>query len=389
MIGDPTDPAALFTPLQIRGVAIPNRVVISPMSQSAAGADGTAGDWHLVHLGQFALGRPGLVLTEVTAVEPRGRVTHFDLGIWDERHIEPLARIVRFLEREGVVAGMQIGHAGRKGSSRRPWEGGMRALDGNDVERDQAPWETVAPSAYAFEDDRPLPRALSQAEIGNIVDAFGAAASRAARAGFQVLEIHGAHGYLIHQFLSATSNQRRDGYGGSRAGRTRLAAEIAETVRAAWPAERPLFFRVSVGDGSDPGWTMDDTVALVRTLSGIGVDVFDCSSGGIGLANYDIPGRRLPGFQIGLGSRIRAATGVTTMAVGLIRDPREAERIISSGQADLIAIGREALYDPRWPLRAAEVLKVDNDFGRWPARYGWWLAYRARTVDQARGGNGS
>jgi 2,4-dienoyl-CoA reductase-like NADH-dependent reductase (Old Yellow Enzyme family) len=259
----------------------------------------------------------------------------------------------------------------------------MRALDGDDAARGEPPWETVGPSGGSFEEGRRPPRALSTAEIAGVVDRFADAAVRAADAGFRVLEIHGAHGYLIHQFLSETSNRRTDGYGGTVAGRIRLAVEIAESVRARWPDDRPLLFRVSAGDGSDPGWTMDDTIYLVKSLAAVGVDVIDCSSGGIGLANYDIPGRRLPGFQVRLASRIRAATGVTTMAVGLIRTAREAERVLASGQADLIAIGREALYDPRWPLRAAAELDADEEFARWPVRYGWWLAYRARTVRQA------
>ena len=352
------------------------------MSQSASLSDGCATDWHLVHLGQFALGRAGLVLTEVSAVEPRGRVTYSDLGIWDDRHIAPLQRVVRFLEQERVVPGVQIGHAGRKASSRRPWQDGMRALDAEDALQGEPPWETVGPSADVFEHGRPPPRALSRDEIVRLVEGFGAAAKRAAKAGFKVLEIHGAHGYLIHQFLSSTSNTRNDEYGGTLSRRARFPLEVAECVRAQWPDDRPLFFRLSVGDGSDPGWIMGDTVYLVQRLKEIGIDVIDCSSGGIGLANYDIPGRRIPGFQIGLASQIRAATNALTMAVGLIRSARDAEQILSSGQADLIAIGREALYNPRWPLHAAEELRFDRGYLTWPVRYGWWLAHRARTIKQ-------
>jgi 2,4-dienoyl-CoA reductase-like NADH-dependent reductase (Old Yellow Enzyme family) len=374
------EPKGLLSPLGLRGLELPNRIVIAPMSQMAGDRNGRAGDWHLVHLGQMALGRPAMIFTEVCAIDPDGRNTYADLGLWNDGQIEGLRRIANFISAEGVIPAIQIGHSGRKASSRRPWDGMMRALDEEDAERGEPPWQTIAPSAIAFESSRPAPRELTGAEIRKLVERFSDATRRAASAGFRAIELHGAHGYLLHQFLSATANQRSDEYGGRLTNRMRFPLEVVEAVRAAWPSEHPLFFRLSVGDGSDPGWTIDDTTAFVHALAARGVDIVDCSSGGIAGSNADIRGRSVPGFQVGLAEQLRSRTNIGLMAVGLIRSPQQADEIISRNIADLVAIGREVLYNPRWPLHAAEMLNVQPAFQCWPIRYGWWLQYRARSL---------
>ena len=366
----------LFTPLELRGIELPNRVVISPMCQYSA-TGGLADDWHFQHLGRFA--GAGLVFAEATAVEERGRITHGDLGIWSDDHAEALRRITRYLKDRGAVPGIQLAHAGRKASSRRPWDGGA-ALDDSDAAVGDPPWETVAPSAVPLSDgDRP-PRALDPREIAAIVDAWGAAASRAHEAGFEVVEVHAAHGYLLHQFLSAVSNRRDDAYGGSLEGRMRLPLQVAERVRRVWPPEKPVFLRLSASDEGDPSWTMDEVAVFVGKLQKLGVDVIDCSSGGIGAQGFAIRGRRVPGFQVGLAAEVRRRTGVRTMGVGLITGARQAEDILRRGECDLVAIGREALFDPYWALHAARELGADSEFRLWPRPYGWWLDYRDRTV---------
>ncbi len=366
----------LFTPLELRGIELPNRVVISPMCQYSA-TNGLANDWHFQHLGRFA--GAGLVFTEATAVEARGRITHGDLGIWSDDRAEALRRITRYLKDRGAVPGIQLAHAGRKASSRRPWDGGA-PLDDSDAAAGEPPWESVAPSAISpFDGARP-PRALDAREIAAIVDAWGSAALRAHEIGFEVVEIHAAHGYLLHQFLSAVSNRRDDAYGGSLENRMRLPLRVAERVRRVWPREKPVFLRLSASDEGDPSWTMDEVAVFVGELQKLGVDIIDCSSGGIGAHGFAIRGRREPGFQVGLAEEIRRRTGVRTMGVGLITGARQAEDILRRGQCDLVAIGREALYDPYWALHAARELGADPDFRLWPNSYGWWLAYRSRTV---------
>lgn len=352
------------------------------MFQSAATREGKASDWHLVHLGHLALGQPALVFTEVCAVEERGRVTYSDLGIWGDSHVEGLARLAAVIKTLGSVPAIQIGHAGRKASSRRPWDGLMQGLDESDLQRGEPPWETVGPSGLTFESTRPCPRALSVHEIDEIRDQFAKAARRADEAGFEALEIHGAHGYLLHQFLSSSSNLRTDGYGGALSNRMRLPLEVSEAVRSVWPRNKPVFFRISASDGADPGWSMEETLAFTRALIGTGVDVIDCSSGGIGVANMNIRGRSIPGFQVRLADQVRKSTGAKVMAVGLIQAAQEAEEIVASGKADLVAIGREMLLNPRWPLHAARSLGVDLEYQRWPVQYGWWLAQRDRSLSR-------
>src|SRR5579862_5887183 len=341
----------LFTPLQIREITFPHRIIVSPMCQYSCD-DGFATDWHLVHLGCRAVGGAALVMTEATAVEARGRISPADLGIWKDEHIAALARVTDFIRAEGSIAGIQLAHAGRKASTARPWEG--MAL----VPPDKGGWQPVAPSPVPFHDHDPAPAELSRADIGAIVDAFAAAAVRSLEAGFQVVEIHAAHGYLIHEFLSPLANQRTDEYGGSFENRIRFCLEIARSVRAAWPQHLPLFLRISATDWVEGGWTPEDSVELARAVKPIGVDLVDCSSGAI------VPSAKInpfSGFQIPFAEQIRRETGILTGAVGMITEPAQADAIIREGQADMVLLARELLRDPYWPLRAAKAL------GREPA----------------------
>ncbi len=335
-----------MTPLPIREITLRNRIAVSPMCQYSS-EDGFANDWHLVHLGSRAVGGAGLVCMEATAVEPSGRISPFDMGIWNPAHAEFLARITRFLHSQGAVAGIQLAHAGRKGSTRRPWEGGGLLTEA------EGGWQTVAPSAVPFRDGDPAPHALSKAEIHSLADAFHDAAARALLAGFDVVEIHGAHGYLINEFLSPLSNRRTDEYGGTLENRLRFALEVTEAIRGVWPARLPLFFRISATDWVPGGWTVDDSVELARRLHALGVDLVDCSSGG------NAPDAKIPlgpGYQVQFAERIRRETGIRTAAVGMITTPRQADEIIRKGQADLVLLAREFLRDPYFPLHAAIAL---------------------------------
>jgi 2,4-dienoyl-CoA reductase-like NADH-dependent reductase (Old Yellow Enzyme family) len=378
-----TPPAPLlFTPLTLRGVTARNRIAISPMCQYSA-ADGLANDWHLVHLGKFAQGGAGIVFVEATAVEARGRITHGDLGIWSDAHVPPLRRIARFVKENGAVPAIQLAHAGRKASMQRPWYGNG-PLDGSaDRARGDEPWPIVAPSPLPMDEGWLVPVELSVADLAALRERWRDAAGRALDAGFEIVELHGAHGYLLHEFLSPLVNRRNDAYGGDRAGCMRFPLEIAETVRAVWPQDRPVFVRVSAVDGVEGGWTLDDTVAFARELKARGVDVVDCSSGGIaGSATASrTAAPRGPGFQVPFADRVRREAGIATMTVGLILDGPQAEAILAAGQADLVAIGREALDDPNWPLHAARALLPADAppaalFENWPPQYGWWLERR-------------
>lgn len=375
---DSNPPPLLFTPLTLRGLKLKNRVAISPMCQYSA-RDGVAAEWHMVHLGRFATGGAGLIFTEAAAVEERGRITHGDLGLWRDDQIAELRRVTEFIKAHGAVPAIQLAHAGRKGSTRPPWLGAA-ALDETDSKVGMPPWPTVAPSALSYDPSGSFPRALQAEEIPDLIRAWRHAARRARECGFEVVEIHGAHGYLIHQFLSAVSNKRTDGWGGDLAGRMRFLLEVVETVRAEWPADRPVFVRLSILDEADPDWRLEDALAVVAALKERGVDVIDCSSGGIGKPGFAIRGRHVVGYQVGLAGEVRKATGMTCMAVGLITYGRQAEEVLRSGQADLVAIGREALVDPHWALRAAAELRVDDRFAAWPRQYGWWLDQRARAM---------
>ncbi|HWY51780.1 MAG TPA: NADH:flavin oxidoreductase/NADH oxidase [Chthoniobacterales bacterium] len=349
--------AGLFDPLAIRDVKFANRVFVSPMCQYSS-RDGYANDWHFVHLGSRAVGGAGLVLTEATSVLPEGRISPQDLGIWSDGHIEMLGRMVSFIHEQGGIAGMQLAHAGRKASTRRPWEG-----QGTIPEAEGGWKEVVAPSALAFAETYPMPQALTTDGIQEIVFAFAAAARRACQAGFRVVEIHAAHGYLIHEFLSPLSNEREDDYGGSFENRTRLCREIVAAVRSAWPKELPLFVRISATDWIDGGWDINESVKLAGQLKAAGADLIDCSSGG------NVPHAKIPvgpGYQVAFAERIRREAEIMTGAVGMITSPVQAEHIIRAEQADVVIMAREFLRDPFWPLRAAR--ELDESIA-WPVQY--------------------
>ena len=347
----------LFDPLAIRDITFANRVFVSPMCQYSC-TDGYMNDWHFVHLGSRAVGGAGLVLTEATAVLPEGRISPHDLGIWMDDHIEPLARIVRFIHEQGSVAGMQLAHAGRKASTYRPWAGHGTVPEGSGGWND-----VVAPSALAFADDYPMPQALSIDGIKHIVSAFAAAARRACEAGFDVTEIHAAHGYLIHEFLSPLSNQRTGAYGGSFENRTRILREIVAAVRDSWPERAPLFVRISSTDWIEGGWDIQQAVELACQMKKLGADLIDCSSGG------NVPHAKTPvgpGYQTHFAEQIRREANILTGAVGMITSPIQAEHIVVTGQADAVIIARELLRDPYWPLRAARELGQPIS---WPVQY--------------------
>ena len=358
--------AYLFEPLTIRGITLRNRIAVSPMCEYSS-LDGFANDWHLVHLGSRAVGGAGLVLTEAAAVEPAGRISPLDLGIYRDEHIERLADITSFVLAHGAIPGIQLAHAGRKASTAAPWDGGGA------LEPERGGWRPiVAPSALPFSEASPVPQALSAAEIRGLVTSFVVAAERAVDAGFRVIEIHAAHGYLVHEFLSPLSNARSDDYGGSFANRTRLLREIAAGVRAALPEETPLFVRISATDWVAGGWNLDESVVLARDLRALGVDLIDVSSGGLS------PAQRIalaPGYQVPFAERIRAEAGIATGAVGLITEPQQAEAIVRDGQADIVLLARELLRDPYWPLRASAALGTN---GPWPKQY-----LRAKPVSAA------
>ena len=366
----------LFQPLSLRGITTPNRIVLSPMCQYSA-VDGIADDWHLVHLGKFAQDGAGIVMVEATAVTADGRITHGDLGLWNEAQQAPLARIAAFIRSQGVVPAIQLAHAGRKASMQRPWYGNA-ALTDDDRARGDLPWPIVAPSAIPMDDGWLMPHALDLAELAALREAWRTATLRAAAAGFDVLEVHCAHGYLLHEFLSPLSNRRDDAYGGDRAGRMRFPLEIIETVRAAWPKERPISVRVSAVDGIEGGVELADSIAFAREARARGADVIDCSSGGL---TGSATAARIPrgySFQVPFADAIRKEADIATMAVGLILHPQQAEDVVAQGHADLVGIGREALFDPNWPLHARLALAEDGGeaFGAWPRQYGWWLERR-------------
>ncbi|HET9505759.1 MAG TPA: NADH:flavin oxidoreductase/NADH oxidase [Hymenobacter sp.] len=346
--------ATLFEPFALRGLTLKNRLVVSPMCQYSA-VDGFANDWHLVHLGSRAVGGAGLIILEATAVSPEGRITPDDLGIWQDEHVDFLRRINQFIEGQGCAPGVQLAHAGRKASTYAPWKGHGAVAEGG--------WETVAPSAVAFADNYPLPVALDAAGLKKVIADFRAAAERSVRAGFKLIEIHAAHGYLLHQFLSPLSNQRTDTYGGSFENRIRLMLEVVAAVRQAVPDDFPVVVRISATDWTEGGWTPDDSVQLAAWLRDRGVDLIDASTGG-NVPRASIPVG--PGYQVEFAERIRREVGIATGAVGLITTPAEAEAIVANEQADLVLLGREELRDPYFPLRAAHELGAE---AAWPVQY--------------------
>jgi len=366
----------LFTPMALRDIRLKNRVVIAPMHQYSA-VKGFATDWHLMNAGRFAAGGAGLVIMESTKVERRGCGTVGDLGIWKDDFIPGLRRCAEFMRRNAAVPGIQLGHSGRKARRLRPWEGGAPLQPSAEID-DWEAWELVAPSALSAPATDPPPRALSNAEIAELVGAWGEAARRADAAGFDVLEVHGAHGYLIHEFLSPFSNRRNDEYGGSELKRMRFCIEVVEAVRAKWPLHKPLFLRLSVED--NVGWGPEQSAGLARIVKDKGVDVIDCSSGGMTGSPVVSAGPVGYGYQVPYAAKLRAEAGIKTMAVGLIVHADQAETILQKGQADLIAIAREVLYNPNWPMDAAQKLGVDGEFASVPSPQAYWLSKRASAI---------
>ena len=349
--------AALFDPMTIRGVTLRNRIAVSPMCQYSS-TDGFADDWHLVHLGSFAIGGASAVIAEATAVTADGRISPHDLGIWQDSHVEMLSRITRFISAQGAVPGVQLAHAGRKASVDTPWRGGKA------VAPDDGGWRPIwAPSAIPFSRSSQVPEAIDDAGIREVIAAFRAATIRSRDAGFRIIELHAAHGYLLHQFLSPISNQRTDSYGGSFENRIRLTIEVVEAIRAVWPEELPLFVRLSCTDWTDGGWDPEQSVRLAARLASLGVDLIDCTTGG-NVAGATIP--LSPGYQVRFAEQLRRDANIATGAVGLITEPAQADAIIRTRQADVVFLARELLRDPHWPLRAARELGVDV---RWPVQY--------------------
>ena len=369
----------LFSAYSLRGVTLPNRVVVSPMSQYIA-EDGHANDWHFAHLSRFALGGAGLVFTEATAVERRARRTPGDLGLWDDAQIPELARIAGFVSEQGSVPGIQLAHAGRKASERRPWHGETPLNAEDEAERGEAPWTAIGPSAVPYGENWHPPRAMTLDDIATVIDAFRAAAARALAAGFKVVEVYAGHGFLLHQFYSPIANTRDDAYGGSFDGRIRLSVEVARAIREVWPDELPLIFRLSATDWVDGGWELEDTVELARRLKAAGVDMIDCSTGGIGGTRKPRRMPLAPAFQTPHAETVRREAGIAAMTVGFIWEAAVADRIVREDRADLIAMARALLYNPNWPLQAARELGVDPDFAMWKPQFGWWLDKRERAI---------
>lgn len=377
----------LLSPLTIRGITLPNRVVVSPLCMYSA-VDGMAQPWHFAHLSTFARGKAGLVFAEATAVETIGRITPQCLGIWSDEQAEALKPITQFITDMGCIAGIQLAHAGRKASTSSPFAGGGKPLDSDDPQA----WQVVGPSAVPVADNFQIPRELSKEDLAALTQAFVAAAKRSLAAGFEVIEVHGAHGYLLHSFLSPLANFRTDEYGGSLENRMRFPLQVTSAIREAIGDSIPLFFRISAIDGPTEGWSMDDSVALSNELAKCGVDVVDCSSGGIGGAprfRIDDTGKpltkssaRTPGFQVPFADRIQNETPLKSMAVGVIIEPQQAEDILASGKAELVALGREIMHDPFWPLRAGLELGDDPDYEMWPPQYKWAVDRRAQIALQ-------
>lgn len=348
--------AKLFSSFEIRSVQLKNRIAISPMCQYSA-EDGFTNDWHLVHLGSRAVGGAGLIIAEACAVAPEGRISPYDIGLWKDEHIINLKRITSFIENQGSVPAIQLAHAGRKASCAQPWKGGEM------LRKDEGGWQTFAPSAIPFNDMYPKPLSLTIEGIHQIIANFKSAAIRALDAGFKIIEIHAAHGYLIHEFFSPLSNQRTDIYGGSFQNRTRILCEIVKAVQEVWPASLPLFVRISATDWVDGGWNIDESIELAGILKEMGVDLIDCSSGG-NISNVRIP--IAPGYQVPFSKKIKDGAGIPTAAVGLITDAHQAENILINDEADLILFARESLRNPYFPLNAASAL---NENIEWPIQY--------------------
>lgn len=369
----------LFDPLTLRGTTMKNRVVVSPMSMYSS-HEGFSDDLHLVHLGRFALGGAGLVIMEATAVNAAGRITHGCNGIWLDAHVPNLKRIAEFLRRFGSVPGIQLGHSGPKGAAQRPWHGNGPLSSEDAAQRGEYPWPLVSSSAASVDAGWPAPHGLTEPEMDQLVLDYRSAARRAREAGFAVLEVHCAHGYLLHAFLSPLLNRRDDAYGGCIENRMRLPLRIVEAVRAEWPEVLPLFVRISAVDGVGIGWSIDDSVVFAKALAARGVDAIACSTGGVKLPRGQVLVSRERGFQVPFAAYIRRASGVPTIAVGMILDPQQAEDVLRAGDADLIALAREMLVNPNWAVQAAVTLGQGAGWRQWPDQYGWWLERRARQL---------
>lgn len=357
-----------------------NRVVVSPMQMYSA-RDGKVGDWHLVHLGRYAMGGAGLIVMEATAICPEGRSTVHDNGLWSDDQIAGYRRITDFIRSHGGASAVQLQHAGRKASSQAPWHG-FGPLNENDAARGEHAWRAWGPDTRGWSKKYPDSYAITAADVPYLLEAYCSAARRAIDSGFDIVEIHAAHGYLLHSFLSPLSNDREDDYGGDLARRMRFPLEVAAAVRQVLPEGMPLLFRLSCVDGRDIGWSLSDSVQFATELKRIGVDLIDCSSGGMKLPSKDDFVYRRPGFQVPFAAEVRAKVDIATMAVGLIQDAKQANDIIVLGEADLVALGREFLWNPNWPLHAAQTLNTDTDFGQWPRQFGWWLERRSRQTIQ-------
>jgi 2,4-dienoyl-CoA reductase-like NADH-dependent reductase (Old Yellow Enzyme family) len=369
----------LFDPLTIRDLSIPNRIVVSPMSQYIS-KNGYANDWHFAHLSRFALGGAGLIFTEACAVEERGRRTHGDLGLWEDGQIEELRRLTSFVKQQGATTGIQLAHAGRKASERRPWHGETPVNDEDHEIRGETPWQSIAPSDLPYAKDWHIPQQMTLSDIEQLKNNFKSAAARSLEAGFDVIEIYAAHGFLLHQFYSPIANKRDDEYGGSFDACIRLSLEVVEEIRTVWPESKPLFFRLSVTDWLEDGWQVADTIKFAKRLKEVGVDLIDCSSGGIGGSGKQQKIPLGPAFQAPLAKEVREKADILTMAVGLIWQARSANAIIEQEDADLVAIAREFLNDPNWALQAAEELGQDSEFSLWKPQFGWWLNKRERLL---------
>jgi 2,4-dienoyl-CoA reductase-like NADH-dependent reductase (Old Yellow Enzyme family) len=370
----------LFQPFAIRGLTLKNRLVVPPMVHYRAGPGNTCGTFHLVHLGRYALGGFGLVFVEATAVEEVGLINEHDLGIWNEAQAESFKPLIAFMRRQNTAIGIQLAHGGRKSSSQTAMQG-MGPLTEENLKAGAKIWQPVGPTAEPVAKGWLTPRQLTTADCRAMVHTWAAAARNAVKAGFDVIEIHTAHGYLLASFLSPVSNTRNDEYGGDRAGRMRLPLDIVEAVRREMPASMPLFVRVSSVDGTQEGWNMDDTVAFARELKARGADVIDCSSGGISGAATAAQVPRSLGFQVPFAERVRKEADIATMAVGIILEAHQAETILESGQADLIAVGRQSQYNPNIAHHWAHDLGINRRFEDWTPEYGWWLEKRIRTMD--------
>jgi 2,4-dienoyl-CoA reductase-like NADH-dependent reductase (Old Yellow Enzyme family) len=369
---------ALFTPLTLRGLTLRNRVVLSPMCQYSA-VDGAVQDWHHQHHARFAAGGIALGFVEATGVTRDGRITHGCTGIWNDDQVPGLKRITELYRSYGAASGIQIGHAGRRASAERPWDGAAPIKE--DKTGPEAAWQRVAPSAVPEREGYPAPRALTEAEIEELIGAFVAATKRALAAGFDVVEIHGAHGYLIHSFVSPISNRRSDAYGGSLEKRMRFPLLVAEAVRAVWPAEKPLFYRASFVDGVADGTTVEDSVALAKALKARGVDAIDCSSGGMAGSISLSSNKLIPGFQVPYAAAVHREAQMASIAVGAIVEPKQAEAIIAKGEADLVAIGRQFMAEPHWLYRAALELGHPEPDSVLAKNYAFYLSRRANVLD--------